>query len=171
MIRVVRALYGRFREQIHYMIFGALTTAVNMAVYYILMLIPWFRSGGYTVMLFSEEKSVGYLIANAAAFVVSVVFSYFANRNFVFGNKVSGCFAVIRQFFVFFATRFASFVVEEVLLFIAVGRLGISEYVAKWPIAVSAVLINYTLGRFVVFRAGDGIPAPDGVYAKKDRIP
>ena len=152
MIRKIVALYKRFREQIHYMIFGGLTTAVNMIAYYFLMFIPWFNASDNSVSAFGREYRIGYLVANAIAFVVAVIFSYWANRNFVFRHKVHGFGAVAAQFLVFLGTRVLSFFVEEILLFTAVEKLAISEYVAKWPVAIFVVLINYTFGKLVVFR-------------------
>ena len=143
--------YRRYKQQIKYMIFGFLTTVVNMATYYLLMMIPWFSSDE-TINLLSEEYAVGYLVANLIAYVVAMVFSYAVNRNFVFGNKVYGKGAVLKQFFLFLATRLAALVVEEALLFIAVEHLDISKFVAKWPVAIFMVLINYPLGKLVVFR-------------------
>ena len=154
MIARIKAIYLKFKEQIHYMIFGGLTTAVNMISYYFLMLIPWFSDNDSSKSIFKGilDKGVGYLVANAIAFVVAVVFSYWANRNFVFRNKVSGLEAIMRQFLMFFGTRVLSFIIEEILLFYAVEELGIGEYVAKWPVAVLVVVINYAFGKLVVFR-------------------
>lgn len=152
MIDFVKKIYGKYKEQIHYMIFGGLTTVVNMIAYYFLMLIPWFSENGSVIRAFSKEYTIGYLVANAVAFVVAVIFSYWANRNFVFKHKVHGLSAVLGQFFVFFGTRFLSFLVEEVLLFAAVEKIGISEYAAKWPVAVFVVVINYAFGKLLVFR-------------------
>ena len=154
MIARIKAIYLKYQEQINYMIFGGLTTAVNMITYYFLMLIPWFSEYDSSKSVFKGilDKGVGYLVANAIAFVVAVIFSYWANRNFVFRHKVHGFGAVLAQFFLFFWTRVLSFIVEEILLFTAVEKLAISEYVAKWPVAVLVVVINYAFGKLVVFR-------------------
>ena len=149
------ALYRRYKEQINYVIVGALTTLVNWVAYYLLMLAPFFASGENTVRVFGGEYRVGYLLANAIAFVAAVVFSYFANRNFVFENKVRGAGAVAKQFCVFVATRLLSFAIEEGLLFAAVEVLGFGELVSKIPVAVVVVILNYIFGKLVVFRRGD----------------
>ena len=143
--------YVRYRQQINYMIFGFLTTVVNMATYYFLMILPRFSSDE-TVTVMGREYAAGYLVANLIAYVVAMIFSYAANRNFVFGNKVSGKGAVIRQFFLFLATRLAALCVEEALLFVAVEHLDVSKFFAKWPVAMLMVLINYPLGKLIVFK-------------------
>ena len=101
MITKIKNLYFRYKELINYVIFGGATTVVNMVLYYILMLIPFF-STDISLEFFGSAYKIGYLIANAIAFVGAVIFSYVMNRHFVFGNRVSGAKAVARQFFSFF---------------------------------------------------------------------
>lgn len=154
MITKIKNLYFRYKELINYVIFGGATTVVNMVLYYLLMLIPFFSSD-ISLELFGNVYKIGYLIANAIAFVGAVIFSYVMNRHFVFGNRVSGAKAVARQFFSFFTTRLLSFIIEEILLFALVEKLLVSEYIAKWPVAVLVVIINYAFGKLLVFRKRD----------------
>lgn len=151
MFEKLKGLYFRYRELINYVIFGVATTVVNMVIYYLLMLIPFFSSH-MAFELFGKEYASGYLIANAIAFVGAVIFSYFANRHFVFENKVRGASAIFRQFLTFFGTRIFSFVIEEVLLFVLVELMLVSEFIAKWPVAVLVVALNYVFGKLLVFR-------------------
>lgn len=147
----LKGLYFRYKELINYVIFGVATTVVNMVIYYLLMLIPFF-SAHMAFTFLGKEYEAGYLIANAIAFVGAVIFSYFANRHFVFANKVSGVRAVLRQFMTFFGTRIFSFVIEEILLFVLVELMTVSEFIAKWPVAVLVVALNYIFGKLLVFR-------------------
>ena len=143
--------YNKFKEQINYMLFGGLTTVVNMAAYYLLLTIPWFRSDD-KVILFSEEYTLGYITANTIAYIIAMTFSYIVNRNYVFRHKVYGKGAIARQFLLFLVTRIIALAAETSLLYYAVEHIGISKYVAKWPVAIFMVLINYPFGKFLVFR-------------------
>ena len=55
-----------------YLIFGTLTTAVNIVVYY----------------LFSNIIHMNYLFSNAVAWFLSVLFAYVTNRKYVFRTKI-----------------------------------------------------------------------------------
>lgn len=55
-----------------YLIFGTLTTAVNIVVYY----------------LFSNIIHINYLFSNAVAWFLSVLFAYVTNRKYVFDIKI-----------------------------------------------------------------------------------
>ena len=79
MITKIKNLYFRYKELINYVIFGGATTVVNMVLYYILMLIPFF-STDISLEFFGNAYKIGYLIANAIAFVGAVIFSYVMNR-------------------------------------------------------------------------------------------
>lgn len=54
-----------------YLIFGTLTTAVNIVVYY----------------LFSNTIYMSYLFSNAVAWFLSVLFAYITNRKYVFNSS------------------------------------------------------------------------------------
>lgn len=147
----IKALLSKNRELITYGIFGVATTLVNMAIYYLLMLIPFFKSE-LSVSVLDKTYEVGYLLANATAFLGAVIFSYIVNRRYVFQNKVSGRAAVTRQFLSFLGTRLVSFGIEEVLMFVLVEKALVGEYIVKWPVAVIVVVLNYVFGKLIVFR-------------------
>ena len=54
-----------------YLIFGTLTTALNIVVYY----------------LFSNIIYMSYLFSNAVAWFLSVLFAYITNRKYVFNSS------------------------------------------------------------------------------------
>ena len=63
--------YNKYREIIDYIIFGGLTTLVNIAAFYIFeTLLDW-----------------PYLTANAVAIVLSILFAYSTNKLFVFKTR------------------------------------------------------------------------------------
>ena len=54
-----------------YLVFGVLTTVVNIVVYF----------------LSAELLHINYLISNALAWFLSVLFAYITNRKYVFDSK------------------------------------------------------------------------------------
>ena len=59
------------KEIIMYLVFGVLTTVVNIVVYYI----------------FSNLLHMNYLFSNAMGWFLSVLFAYVTNRKYVFDSK------------------------------------------------------------------------------------
>ena len=70
-------LYKKHKEIINYLIVGGLTTVVSMAVFY-----------GSTLTFLDGNDAIELQIANVISWISAVVFSYFANRIFVFESKL-----------------------------------------------------------------------------------
>ena len=78
------------KEIILYVIFGVLTTIVNLIAYY----------------LFSNIININYLISNAIAWIISVVFAYITNKFFVFNSSYINKDVIIEEFIKFMKIDF-----------------------------------------------------------------
>jgi len=128
------ALYARFREQLLYLAFGGLTTAVNLAVYYPLV---WL--------------GVQYQAATAIAWVAAVAFAYVTNRAVVFRSQSRGRQALAREALSFFAFRLLSLVAEMAVMWVGVEGLRLSENLVKLPAQVVVIVLNYVFSKLWVF--------------------
>ena len=73
----LKLLYKKYEEIIAYVFFGGLTTLVNIVVFFVM----------------NDIFHIHYLIANAAAWLASVLFAYVTNRTWVFKSKCRGAAA------------------------------------------------------------------------------
>ena len=64
-----------------YLIFGTLTTVVNIVVYYL------FSNIIHLNYLFSNIIHLNYLFSNAVAWFLSGLFAYITNRKYVFNSS------------------------------------------------------------------------------------
>ncbi len=126
-------------EMIRYLVVGGLTTLINYGVFALCLLLL-------------EGKSYDYIVANAVAFVVAVVFAYYANKHAVFHSKTVDRRDALREAGSFFMMRGISFALETGLLALCVDVLHIYELVAKIPINVVIVLLNYVFSKLFIFR-------------------
>ena len=122
-----------------YLIFGTLTTAVNIVVYY----------------LFSNIININYLISNAIAWIISVVFAYITNKFFVFNSSYINKDVIIEEFIKFMNCRLISGLSEVVLLFLFVDLLLMNDIVAKLIIGVLVALINFIFSKVFIFKGVD----------------
>ena len=127
-------LIRRFREAIAYIFCGGTTTFVNWTVYFLI------------------EKVVHYLAADAVAWVLSVLFSFAANRTLVFGSEVKGFWPVVKEGTLFAAGRLLTFGTELLLHWAGVELLGVPAGVMKVFVAIAVAFLNYAFGKLVVFR-------------------
>ena len=127
------------KETILYVIFGVLTTIVNLIAYY----------------LFSNIININYLISNAIAWIISVVFAYINNKFFVFNSSYINKDVIIEEFIKFMNCRLISGLSEVVLLFLFVDLLLMNDIVAKLIIGVLVALINFIFSKVFIFKGVD----------------
>ena len=134
------------RELIVYFICGVLAVLVNYAVFWI------------ALRILGTERV---LTVNVIAFAVSTVFAFFTNKLLVFRTQGLGLKVALRELWMFFAARIASFGVEELGLWVSTDVLHVERYellgfngilIAKvFLLGVSAIM-NYIFSKFVIFR-------------------
>ena len=127
------------KETILYVIFGILTTIVNLILYY----------------LFSNIININYLISNAIAWMISVVFAYITNKFFVFNSSDINKDVIIEEFIRFMNCRLASGLEEVLLLLLFVDLLLMNDIVAKLIIGVLVALINFIFSKVFIFKEID----------------
>ncbi len=121
------------KEIIMYLVFGVLTTVVNIVVYYI----------------FSNLLHMNYLFSNAMAWFLSVLFAYVTNRKYVFDSKNN---QIIKEAISFFGSRLATGIIDMVLMWFLVNFNIVNDVVAKVVVNVIVVILNYILSKLVVFK-------------------
>lgn len=121
------------KEIIMYLVFGVLTTVVNIVVYYI----------------FSNLLHMNYLFSNAMAWFFSVLFAYVTNRKYVFDSKNN---QIIKEAISFFGSRLATGIMDMVLMWFLVNFNIVNDVVAKVVVNVIVVILNYILSKLVVFK-------------------
>lgn len=131
----MKKIFIKYQEIIVYVIFGVLTTAVNLAVYFIL-----------------KYAGVYYLISNIAAWVAGVLFAYVTNRKYVFYSKITGVREIIREMALFFAGRLFSGATDMILMYTCVDLLKFDDGISKIVINVIVIVINYLVSKLIVFK-------------------
>ena len=121
------------KEIIMYLVFGVLTTVVNIVVYYI----------------FSNLLHMNYLFSNAMAWFLSVLFAYVTNRKYVFDSKNN---QIIKEAISCFGSRLATGIMDMVLMWFLVNFNIVNDVVAKVVVNVIVVILNYILSKLVVFK-------------------
>ena len=130
------SLLGKHRDILVYLVFGALTTAVNYLVY-----LPC-----YNVMHLSSALS------NVIAWAAAVAFAYVTNKPFVFHSHDWSAKTVIPELTKFIGTRLGSGALETLVLLIVVDILCMNGNLWKLLTSALVVVLNYIGSRLLVFR-------------------
>lgn len=123
----IRKRYGRL---LRYLVVGGCTTAVNYGLYFAL-----------------NAAGLYYLLGNVPAWCGAVAFAYFANGRWVYGGESRRS---LREAGAFVASRLFSLGLESALLWALVDLLVMGANLAKLPVAVVVVVVNYLTG-FLVY--------------------
>ena len=122
------------RETISYLIFGVLTTVVNVVVFQIF------------------SSFMDYRAANFIAWVLSVIFAYVTNMLFVFQSKNMALKVILWEAASFFAARIVSLGFDMGILILCVDILRQPKLVGKLLSQVGVVIINYFFSKLFIFR-------------------
>lgn len=131
----IKSLFIKYRELIMYVIFGGLTTVVSFVSYYALLWV-----------------GLHYIAAQIISWALAVAFAFVVNKIFVFEDRDNSPAELFRQIWQFVSVRIASGVIETVLLWLLVDVLTVGEGIAKIPVAVLTVVINYVASKLFIFK-------------------
>lgn len=123
------------KEVILYIVFGVLTTLVNLVSFYVMnSLLHW------------DEN-----IANFIAILLAVIFAYITNKDLVFHANAKNLKERIQQFCKFMLGRAFTMVLEFVgglLLF----NLPIPNIIIKAGLTVIVIILNFFISKFFAFK-------------------
>ncbi|RAS74879.1 GtrA family protein [Priestia endophytica] len=127
---------SRTKEMISYLVFGVLTTVVNIALY----------------ILLTKGFSIDYRWATTVAWIVSVLFAFVTNKLYVFKSKTLTTSIMFRELLSFFFFRGLSYVLDLAIMIICVSRLSIDDIVAKILANIVVILVNYIASKYFIFK-------------------
>lgn len=147
---MMKKLIKKYKELITYFVFGVLTTVVNYASFWAFL------------KLFGEKL---YLLNNALAWIIAVIFAYVTNKLFVFESNSWKWKVISKEIPEFLGARLFSLLVEEggLLLFIEVFKLDrfsfnlfsfeiTGQLIIKLMLSVIVVILNYFFSKFIIFK-------------------
>lgn len=127
------------REVILYIIFGVLTTCVNIISFMILS------------SLFHVEEN----FASNIGIFIAVLFAYFTNRKLVFNSTASTFIEKLKEFGKFILGRTFTMIVESVGFWLLFSILSITYFdglVSKLIISIVVIILNFFISKFFAFK-------------------
>ncbi|MFX3622869.1 MAG: GtrA family protein [Ectobacillus sp.] len=127
---------NRKKEIFNYLLFGGLTTLVNIVTYFVL----------------ATMLHVDYKIATTAAWIISVLFAYITNKKYVFNSKQTSMLHVMKEFFYFMGFRILSYFIDILSMVLLIEVLLVNDLVSKVIANIIVVVFNYFASKYVIFR-------------------
>ncbi len=127
------------REVILYIIFGILTTCVNIISF----------------MLLSSIFHIEENLASNIGIIIAVLFAYFTNRKLVFNSTASTHIEYIKEFGKFILGRAFTMIVESVGFWFLFSILKITYFnglISKLIISIIVIILNFFISKFFAFK-------------------
>ena len=144
MMDKIMQIWKKHREVLSYLIFGGLTTVVNVGLFMVLTACTDMETG----------------VANAIALAASILFAYVTNKLWVFESKLTGWAAVV-EFVKFILCRIATGFLDQFVVVAGVDWLGTAIGLGEnmlWAGAVKifanvlVIIANYVFSKLLIFR-------------------
>jgi len=123
------------KEVILYLLFGGLTTLVNIVTYAIL----------------AKWAGMDYKVATTIAWIAAVLFAYITNKIYVFQSKDMNRKNVIREFTSFIFFRGMSYLLDIGTMILLVEIASQDDLLSKIIANIFVVIFNYVASKYFIF--------------------
>ena len=141
-MQTIKQLYLKHKEVVNYLVFGVLTTLVNLIVKYLLL---------FTIL--NAANALELQIAVIISWIIACLFAYITNRIWVFESKTK---EIAKEMLKFVTSRLTTLGLEMFIMFVFVTALGLNSdtWVIVWTLVAQVLVIlgNYILSKLVVFK-------------------
>ena len=124
------------KETILYIVFGLLTTLVNIITSTALL------------EIFKIEGN----IASTIGIIVSIIFAYFTNRKMVFNSEAIGIKENFKEFLKFILGRAFTMILEICGVYLLYTILGVNYVVSKLLMTIIVIISNFFISKFFAFK-------------------
>ena len=121
-------------EIVRFGVVGVITTAINFLI---------FKLG--------RMARLPLVAANSVAWLAAVLFAFAANKFIVFQSADWNTMFILEELSWFLMSRLLTLLIETSLLWLLVKKRDLPEMASKCGVSVLVVLLNYLLGKFLVF--------------------
>ncbi len=136
MIHTIKKLLIKYKEMILYLVFGGLTTALNIGTYALCY---------YMIHIPNAP-------ADIIAWIVGVVFAFVTNKLFVFESKSLKADVLVKEAVSFVGCRAATGVLDLVIMILSVNVFHQNELLWKIIANIIVIILNYVASKLLIFR-------------------
>ena len=154
--------FKKHREIIAYLVFGVITTAVSMGVYFLILAAAEYLGG---ISPEAAEFNAVRLVAQVLQWIAGVLVAFFTNKKWVFNAGGTSTNETARELSAFALGRVGTLGLDTLLTFGTVWILNAFNYVPfkfiltftadLWSKIVASVVViisNYVISKFLVFK-------------------
>lgn len=141
-LKALASWYREHQEGMRYLVFGALTTIVNILTYSLFSAL---------ILKNIENESLRVNICEIIAFIVGVIFAYITNKLYVFNSKTKGFKDLAREITSFFGCRVFTEIISILMMNAAVW-LSINDILMKVISNIVVIILNFVFSKILIFK-------------------
>ena len=135
-LKILADWYRSHQEGMRYLIFGALTTLVNIVAYSIL----------YYVFHINNATS------NIIAWIIRATFAYITNKLYVFNSKVNTKKDLLKEILYFYGCRLLTLIIDEAIMIVTVDKFGWNALLMKIIANIIVIVLNFVFSKILIFK-------------------
>lgn len=141
-LKVLASWYRKHQEGMRYLIFGALSTVVNIGVYAI-----------FSALLLKgmANETLKVNISEIVAFIAAVVFAYVTNKFYVFNSKTNGIKELAKEITSFISCRILTEIISILMMNAAVW-FNINDILMKILSNIVVIVLNFVFSKILIFK-------------------
>ncbi len=129
-------IYNKYRQVIIYLFFGAVSTVVNIAAFW----------------LCNYVFGINYQISNVISWVLAVLCAYITNKLWVFESRGKSKKENIGEAALFYFFRIVSLGIEMGIMYLMIDYWGLNVMLSKIVANVISIAANFVFSKLIIFR-------------------
>lgn len=135
-------LYLKHKEGMRYLIFGFLSTVVNILTYIICAKFI-FKN------IYSENIIVN--LSEIIAFIAALIFAYITNKQYVFNSKTNNFRELIKEITSFTGCRIITEIISIIMMNMVIW-FGVNDIFMKVLSNIVVILLNFIFSKLIIFK-------------------
>lgn len=131
--KIIKNLMKKYEKYVNYLIIGAITFFISIITFKVFLVIR-----------------LPYVIAFTMSQILAIAFAYVAARKKVYNSKATQKREILIESIKFFIGRAFTYLVNLVLLVIAVDIFKFDEFYSNLVITVIVIILNYFIGDIMI---------------------
>lgn len=127
---------NKMNMKLKYLIFGGLTTLLNI----------------FTYKICTFFLGITYITASVIAWIIAVMFAFLTNKYFVFESQDNNLIKLSKEILLFFTVRVMSLFLDLGTMYLLVSIIKLNDMYAKIAANIVVVIVNYFASKLIIFR-------------------
>ena len=132
----IKELSNKYKEILMYLIFGVLTTVVNIVSYFLL----------------ARILHIDTVVSTVIALILSILFAYITNKIFVFESKTNTAKELLKEIISFFGCRAFTGILDVAFMYITVDVFNLNDMIMKIISNIVVIIVNYVFSKLIIFK-------------------